>query len=510
MSELNVMKRGNSWQYRFEAASIGGKRKQISKSGFRTKKEAERAGTKALAEYNETATIVTPSEMSVADLFDSWLENYVKVNLSESCVKNYGSAIKNHLKPTVGKYKVRSITTEILQNVVNRLYTEKNLAYSSMMIINAILKGVFNYARKTLKIILYSPAEDVMVPKLGPRDKRLRIHSIHEIERVLTYLMDKPHKYYAALIAYYTGMRISEVYALTWDDIDFEEGTIRVNKSLMKVSGPLPEDEKRKGFRSSTKPVWFFGPCKSESSYRTIAVGDRLLDELAEYRAEQEEHEKEYGESYKRYYIEDEEASSRRKASRIIQLRDGENPAGHRMIKPVFVMKDGTFNGTNMWGTENQRIEKSLGIEFSFHDLRHTHATLLIQNGASIKDIQTRLGHESAQTTLDLYTESTEKMRRESAYIFEKTSSIDTSTLRDPDAYRIWKNMVLRCRSATNRAKGITICPEWKASYESFFRWALANGYQKGAVLACRNENAGYNPENCYWMMPEEIGTKIS
>lgn len=508
MADINVIKRGSKWQYRFEGASINGKRKQYSKSGFSTKKEALEAGAKAMAEYNTIGTIITPSEMSISDLLDSWMLNYVKINLSDSTIHGYTNIVEKHLKPSIGRHMVKSATTQMLQELVNTIYIEKGFSWSSMKNIVTVIKGSFKYAQKTLKIILFSPAEDVMLPKKGPEDHRYRVHEIDEIERILTYLMDKPHQYYAALTAYYTGMRISEVYGLTWDAVDFEHGLIRVNKIVKKLSKNYVKGRDR-GIKGKAKTIWYFGDCKTTKSFRTIPVGDRLLNELAEYKARQEENEKEYDEYYKHHFLKKEETSSRRKVYQII-TQDSTIPFPDLPeTKPVFVSADGSFNGTNTWSHANQEIRSRLGIEFSFHDLRHTHATILLENGASIKDIQERLGHDKAQTTLDMYVENSPKMSKATADIFEKTSSIDTSTLRNPDLYRIWQGIVKRCRTVAYRAKGIGICNDWNKSYESFLDWAVSNGFAEEAILCRKNEAGDFTPENCYWYIPESI-EKIS
>ena len=72
MGQLRTRKRGSTWQYSFEAAKIDGKRKSISKGGFRTKADALAAGTKAMNEYNESGQAFTPSEISIADYLDYW------------------------------------------------------------------------------------------------------------------------------------------------------------------------------------------------------------------------------------------------------------------------------------------------------------------------------------------------------------------------------------------------------------------------------------------------------
>ena len=506
MAEVTARKRpnGKTWEYRFETALIGGKRKQVSKAGFRTKKEALEAGAKALAEYNTIGTIIIPSEMSIADLLDSWMQNYVRINLSDSTIHGYTNIIEKHLKPAIGKHMVKSATTQMLQELVNTIYIEKGFSWSSMKNIVTVLKGSFRYAQKTLKIILFSPAEDVMLPKKGPEDHRYRVHEIDEIERILTYLMDKPHQYYAALTAYYTGMRISEVYGLTWDAVDFEHGLITVNKIAKRLSKNYRKGRKN-GIRNKPETIWYFGDCKTTKSFRTIPVGDNLLNGLAEYKAWQEENEKEYGEYYKHHFLQEEETSSRRKVYRIITMDSTSPSPDLPETHPVFIRENGSFNGTNMWSHANQEIKRTLGIDFSFHDFRHTHATILLENGASIKDIQERLGHDKAQTTLDMYVENSPKMSRATADIFEKTSAIDTSTLRNPDLYRIWQGMVKRCRTVAYRAKGIGICESWNKSYEAFLDWAISAGYTEDSVLCRRDETGDYAPQNCYWYLPKAI-----
>lgn len=506
MAEVNITKRGTKWQYRFEGATIDGKRKQFSKSGFHTKKEALAAGAKALAEYNTIGTIIIPSEMSVADLLASWMINYARINLADSTIHSYTNIIEKHLNPAIGGRKVKSITTAMLQETVNRIYFEKNFSWSTMKNIVTVLKGSFKYAQKTLKIILLSPAEDIQLPKKEPSAKGVSVNEIDEIEQMLTYLMDYPHQYYAMLIGYYTGMRISEVYGLTWDCVDFEHETITVKRIVKKLEKNYVKGRKG-GKRDKPTTPWYLGACKTARSFRTVSVGRALLDELAKYKKWQEDNEKEYGEFYIHHYLQEEETSSRRKVYRIIS-QDGTSPApGLPEVRLVMVRESGAFNGTNTWSHVNQVVKKKFGIEFHFHNLRHTHASLLIENHASIKDVQERLGHDKAQTTLDLYVNNSVRVSRTTSDIFEKTSAIDTSTLRDPDLYRIWQSMLRKCRTVTYRAKGITVCEEWK-DYDVFSSWSLSNGYVSESVLGRYDNEKGYDPGNCYWFKNIEIKAK--
>lgn len=498
-----------TWEYRFESAIVNGKRQWFSKSGFKTKKEALEAGAKALAEYDTIGTVIQPSEMSVADLLDSWLNNYVRINLADSTIHAYTNIITNHLTPMIGRRKVKSMTTAILQETVNQLYTEKNFSWSSMKNIVTVLKGSFSYAQKTLKIILLSPAEDVLLPKREPTGQGVTVNEIDEIETILKYLMDYPHQYYALLIGYYTGMRISEVYGLTWDCIDFEHETITVKQIVKRLEKNYVKG-RRGGRRDRPTTPWYLGTCKTSKSFRTITVGKALLDELAKYKKWQEDNENEYGEYYIHHYLQEEETSSRRKVYRIIS-QDSTSPAPNLPeVRPVMVRESGAYNGTNTWSHVNQVVKKKFGIDFHFHNLRHTHASILIENKASIKDVQERLGHDKAQTTLDMYVKNSPRTSRATADLFERTASIDTGTLRDPDLYRIWQTMVKRCRTVTFRAKGIIVCDDWNKSFNAFSEWAGSSGYEKESILGRYDDSKGYTPENCYWFKNMEMGKKTS
>ena len=145
MSEVNVRKRENGkWQYYFEGAKINGKRKKITKSGFKTKKEALEAGTKALNEYNNAGTIFVPSEISYSDFLDHFLEDYVKLNGKPNTVRNYKTLFKR-TKERLGIYKLKSITPELLQGFLNDLYKD---GYSKNYIsqYKTLLTTSFKYA----------------------------------------------------------------------------------------------------------------------------------------------------------------------------------------------------------------------------------------------------------------------------------------------------------------------------------------------------------------------------
>lgn len=149
MAKLNVTKRGTVWQYRFEAASVGGKRRQISKSGFRTKRDALEAGTKALAEYNNAGEVFTPSEISVSDYIDYWLDNYARTNTKYNSWQSYISMAKNHVKPRLGKYRLNALKPS---NILEVLTAMKSEGYSkrTVTLVLSLLTNALSYAIEPL------------------------------------------------------------------------------------------------------------------------------------------------------------------------------------------------------------------------------------------------------------------------------------------------------------------------------------------------------------------------
>lgn len=163
MAELNARKRGKNWEYRFEGAKIDGKRKQINKGGFRTKKDALEAGMKALAEYNSSGLYFKPSELSFHDYLDYWLKEYFLINLKHTTYGNYNKKIRLYIRPKLGKYKLKSLSSAILQSFINDLFNE-GYSRNTLAVIKGILSGCLSYAVEPLGFIHSSPMISVKLP----------------------------------------------------------------------------------------------------------------------------------------------------------------------------------------------------------------------------------------------------------------------------------------------------------------------------------------------------------
>ena len=227
-------------------------------------------------------------------------------------------------------------------------------------------------------------------------------------------------------------MRVSEVYGLTWDCIDFNKKTLTINKNIIKKNQyGLP---KRKNItKGHSVGVWYYGDCKNPQSKRTISIGDTLVNALKEYKKEQEENQKFYGDSYLYYY----EKRVLNDITKKEEIKLVEAKAELEVALPkaelVFVKENGQFLGTDSPKYAFKVIHYELGINSRFHDFRDTHATRLIENGADIKAVSKRLGHSSIQTTYNIYVKVTNKMETETVDKFEEY----TNTLNIPQTLEI-------------------------------------------------------------------------
>lgn len=408
MSKLNTRKRGKTWQYQFEAAKVDGKRKQITKAGFKTQKEALEAGTIALAEYNNSGLHFEPSEISVSDYFDYWYENYVCLELKINTQKSYKNYIENHIKPNLGIYKLKALTPAQLQNFINSRYIN-GFSKNHLTNLMGVLSGALKYAVHPANFIKDSPMIYVKFPKYEHTKTEANHKYItkEEFEKIIKRFPYGSTFHIPIVIGFYTGLRIGETLGLTWDDIDFKNRKIDVNKIIY-----YNEDTKR----------WYFGTPKTPTSLRTVEFGDTLLKLLRKYKTDQLQNKLKYGSYYQCTY-EGVEKINNKKYRPLYSLPTNVPSGVLKKVDMVCTKENGEFITTNTFKYASRVINYGLGITFNYHSLRHTHATMLIDNGAEIKDVQVRLGHAHIETTYDTYVHHTEKMSNNSVEIFEHAAN---------------------------------------------------------------------------------------
>ena len=420
---VNVRKRGSGYQYYFEGNRVNGKRTQIVKSGFKTKSDAQKEGMIAYNDYYQTGSVFKPSQMLYSEFLDLWIEKYCKINLKYHTIEAYSNIIKNHIKPRIGYYLISQITPMILQNLINDIYIEKGFSKRFLNNILKVLKGSFKYATDELNYIKNNPAINTKIPKYdtAPNDPA-HIFSEEEIQMILNRFENNHCVYYAMLTAYYTGLRVSEIFGLTWDDIDFENKRLTVNKNILKKN--QRGGTKGNHISGNSTTVWYFGTCKTQSSYRTIEISDTLINSLKKYKDEQEENEKNYSDSYMKHYSKEVKNEFTNKPEIKIINACSELEIGLPEVKFVFIKNNGVFEGTDSMKYPFKVIHYELGINCRFHDFRDTHATRLIENGVDVKAVAKRLGHSNIRTTYEIYVRVTDKMEHDTVNKFDDFSNL--------------------------------------------------------------------------------------
>ena len=423
---VSVRKRGKVYEYRFETSSINGTRKWITRSGFPTRQAALEQGALDYNEFYRIGRVRKNKEMSYSDFLDYWIDTYCNFNLKYSTIVTYLNIIKIYLKPRLGMYSLSQINAQLLQEFINKIYVERNLSKWYLKGIMKVVKGSLKYACYDVNFINENPAERVHIPRYEVvSGDPVHIFTQEEIEKILDRFKEVHCIYYAFLTAYYTGLRTSEVFGLTWDNIDFEKKTLTVNKNIIKKNrfGKPKRYEITKGH---SVEVWFYGSCKTPQSRRTITIGDTLVKALKEFKKEQEENKAFYGNSYlKHYEMPVLNEYTNRQEIKIVDAT-AELKLDLKEAPLIFVRSNGDYRGTETTRHAFKVINYELGIPCRFHDFRDTHATRLIEQGADIKAVSKRLGHSTIMTTYNIYVRVTNKMEYDTVDKFEDyTNTLD-------------------------------------------------------------------------------------
>ncbi|MHB9940892.1 site-specific integrase [Clostridium sporogenes] len=373
----SVRKKGNRWYYSFYTGTVDGKRKRIERSGGDTKKEAETALRNALNEFENCGSVLNESNISVSDYFDYWHKEYALINCKYNTQVNYKRIIEKHIKPNLGVYKLKTLTPAILQEFLNKKY-RNGFAKNTLSNFYGVLSGALKMAVYPYKLIKENPMTYVTMPKYNNinNDKDdLKILSLENFKEIINRFPEGSNFYISLQIAFNTGMRAAEVCGLTWDCIDLKNNTITIKKIIIYKN-----------------KEWIFGTPKTKSSYRTILIGNTLVNILKHHKKYQIKNKLKYGKHY-------------------------------TLSNFVCTKENGELVTTNSLKYLSRVVNYELQIPFNFHSLRHTHATMLLESGANIKDIQKRLGHSKLATTMDTYSHVTKNLSEDSVAKFESIIS---------------------------------------------------------------------------------------
>jgi len=392
MAILRVERHGPTWRYIFEMAPVNGKRKKRCKGGFRTKGEASKAGQEAFNLYLNSGTVQKPCSMSVADFINDWY----RMNESQwkpATKRGYRKQIDNYIIPKLGHYKLISLNARAIQEFINELFNG-GMCRVSVRNAKSKLTAALDWA-VTLEYIKSNPAKSVKLPSARAipekeSGSKPHIYIDKEMRERLFGMYPEDHVIHLPyMLGYRAGLRIGEALGLTFSDIDFEKGTIKIDRQLQLFAG--------------SPDVYITNP--KYNSNREIKIDSVLLSLLKRKRIQVLKEKARYNEYYTNYYLKDGKLVTEETDTLMDLVCVKENG---EFIKPQYV---------EYW---NVKFRKKYGYEtFNYHSLRKTHCTELLSRGANPKDVQMRLGHKNIQVTLQIYTEVTGSMEDKSLKILE-------------------------------------------------------------------------------------------
>lgn len=363
-------KKGYTYSFTIELGKdpITGKRKQVTRRGFETKKEAEVVANELENQINKN-TFILDSNVLLSSHVEKWLDLVAKRKVKETTFKNYRRVVKNKIIPLLGHFNLNEIKPAHIEHFIAKLLdeglSERYIEYIFVVLYGSMEKAV------DWELINKNPLDKVKVPR-GRRRKYVT-WTREEVNKFLNVAKFVTAPVYHAIFttALYTGMRRGELLGLKWKDVDFDDSTIHVRRNL------IYDDE---GFR--------FGTLKTELSERDITIEDYLIECLKSYRIKQLEVKMGLGKLY-----DDQD---------LIFARQDGRPIYPRTLTENF----------------NRATKEAALPKIRIHDCRHTHATLLLEAGVSLKEVQERLGHSSIKMTGDIYAHVTPKIKARTAKKF--------------------------------------------------------------------------------------------
>ena len=391
MAKVRIRKRGKTYYYNFDAGlTPEGKRKIVEKGGFMDKDAAYDAGVTAYTDWKHGSIGITSDRILMKDFMESWLNNVAAINVRKGTLNNYDALNRNHIVPFLGGHYIQDLTPADIDHWMSS-QAKAGFSYNTLKTAHTVLKLALNYAVHPAQLINSNPAIYIKVPRNAPRNVVKR--SIITKAEMLSLLKDYPYgnpMRIVLLLLYHTGIRIGEILGLRWSDVDLPGNSITVSDQLRTVSGG----------HYLTAP-------KTRTSKRSIITDKKLIKELKRWQSIQKQNELQQGESYVRIYIDS--TGKLQQQSKGIDHDQNEDPpvsfictqSNGRMLLPQYVF----------------HYLKKAGL--NAHSFRHTHATMLIEAGATPKGVAGRLGHANTAITQNLYTHNTEKMQQDTAAIFQ-------------------------------------------------------------------------------------------
>lgn len=340
---------------------LTGKKHFLDKSGFKSKKEARLCGNKAIVSFNKGEYKTKQERMTFEEVFKLWLEVY-KTKVKDSTYQMETDAMRRHILPIFGDKYVDKISTSFCQKQVIK-WSEYYKKFNNL---KSKTSMVLEFARLNLKIINENPMKDVELPKNNFDSYEAPYYDAAQLKYFLSCVQDYGDEQIYVLfhLIAYSGMREGEALALTWEDFNINSGSIYINKSISR------------GINYKS----YVSTPKTSSSCREIHLDPKTIGLLKKWRETQQE--------------------------KTLQFQDTVN----KKMQFIFTNENNEHFYSGFVGKKLQSLSKIYDFDkITVHGLRHTHCTLLLEAGVSLKAVQDRLGHSSMEMVMNIYSHVNKK-----------------------------------------------------------------------------------------------------
>jgi len=375
--------------------AVTGKRRQKSQTVKGRKRDAERALREVLLSLEE-GSYVKPNKMTLGELLRQWLKDYASMNTTDRTQESYTSIVERHLMPALGRISLVDLQAQNVQGYYAKKLSEGRadgkggLSARSVVYHHRILSKALDYGVK-MGLVVRNVAKVVKPPRVAR--VTMQTLSPEEVSRFLEVARETDYYVYFATLLY-TGLRRGELIALRWRNLDLGSGKLSVVETAYRLGS---------GEYRIKEP-------KTPQSRRNVILPPSLVELFKVYRFDQE----------------------------LLRIQLGISLNADDF---VFIRPDGSPVNPNAVTLAFRRIIKRAGLkDIRIHDLRHTHATLMLKAGIHPKVVSERLGHANIGITLDIYSHVLPGLQEAAAEKFDRIFEVDETENSDANVSKMLAN----------------------------------------------------------------------